>query len=49
MTAYGLTNSLMEVDNEKLGELHMRLKMLLAIPVKKVKQKEKNQLKTTGG
>ena len=42
MGAYGLTNSMMQVDNDKLGDLHMRLNMLLAIPVKKVKQKEKN-------
>jgi len=46
MGMYGLVNSMITVDNDKLGELHMRLNVLLALPLKKVKNKEKNQLKT---
>lgn len=34
---FGLINQMQHVDNEKLGELHMRLNKLLAIPVKKIK------------
>ena len=39
---YTLTSSQQTVDQEKLGELHMRLNVLLAQPLKKLKQKEKN-------
>ena len=45
---YSEVNAARTTDNEKLGELHMRLNMLLAIPVKKIKAKEKNSLKTSG-
>ena len=36
------------VDNDKLGELHMRLNKLLAIPVKKIKNIKSKGLATTG-
>ena len=34
---YTFSNRLQDIDSDKLGELHMRLSMLLAIPVKKLK------------
>ena len=34
---YSFSNKLQDIDNEKLGELHMRLSILLQIPVRKLK------------
>lgn len=48
MAYYGQTNTIQEMDQDKLGELHMRLNVLLSQPLKKLKQKEKNNLKTQG-
>jgi len=48
MAYYNMTNSMQQLDTEKVSELHMRLNLLLAQPLKKMKQKEKNQLKTQG-
>ena len=45
---YGVTNVMNTLDNDKLGELHMRLNALLQIPVKKIKSKERNKLATQG-
>ena len=45
---FGLINHMQEPDTEKLGNLHMRLNKLLGIPIKKLKQKEKKGLQTTG-
>jgi len=39
MNLYGLNNSMLQINDEKLGELHMRLNSLLQIPVKKLKMK----------
>ena len=36
------------MDNEKLGELHMRLNKLLAIPLKKQNKNQKKGLSTAG-
>ena len=45
---FGLINQMQHVDNDKLGELHMRLNKLLAIPLKKLKQGLKKGLSTVG-
>ena len=37
---YPLSQRLQDIDNDKLGELHMRLNILLQIPVKRLKQKK---------
>jgi len=46
MTYYTATNSIQNVDQDKLGELHMRLNILLAQPLKKLKQKDKEKMKS---
>ena len=37
---YPLSQRLQDIDSDKLGELHMRLNILLQIPVKRIKQKK---------
>lgn len=47
MNLYGKINALQLVDDTKLGELHMRLNVLLGLPAKKAKNKSPS-LKTQG-
>ena len=45
---FTLNNALIQMDDAKLGELHMRLNVLLMAPVKKLKAKTAGGLKTQG-
>ena len=44
---YPLSSRLQDIDSEKLGELHMRLNILLQIPVKRIKQKKNSSKQIT--
>jgi len=37
LTHYGIVNQVLQPNKEKLGELHMRLNLLLGTPVRKLK------------